>query len=293
MEVLITGAGGQVGRELTRRNWPKNATVRCFSHRELDITDPTAVRDKLRPQVDLVVNAAAYTAVDRAQSEPALAYRINALGTELLACRCHELKIPLIHLSTDYVFDGSSDMPYVEDDEPSPLNVYGASKLAGEAAVRRTLDTHLIIRTASVFSEFGQNFVRSMLRLGRERSFVNVVADQQSCPTAAADLAEFIVVLAQGISSHKTKFPWGVYHFSGQPPVTWFHFAQQIFELASDLGIATPEVRPIAATGYSAAASRPSYSALDCSKAARTFGVPCPSWSTGLRNVIDLISTSP
>jgi len=288
VRVLVTGAGGQVGRELFRCTWPEGTQVRFVSHCEFDISDPDAVRRKIEPPLDLVVNAAAYTAVDRAENERELAHRVNAEGVGLLAGRCQELEIPLIHLSTDYVFNGKRTSPYFEEDEPSPLNVYGASKLAGEAAVKSVLDAHLILRTASVFSEFGQNFVISMLRLAAERPTLGVVADQQSCPTAAADIAAVIVLLAQRISRHESEPGWGTYHFCGQPPVTWLDFAKRIFELARDFGMATPELRPITAAEYPALARRPVYSALDCSKIA-TFGIPIPSWAAQLPNVISAI----
>ncbi len=292
MRVIITGASGQVGRELFCSTWPEGAQVNFLSHQELDITDPYAVREKIVPPLDLLINAAAYTAVDRAESERELAYRINAEGAGLLASRCEILKIPFIHLSTDYVFSGKSNSPYAEDDEPSPLNVYGASKLAGEAAVRAAVHAHVILRTASVFSEFGQNFVKSMLRLGAVRSNLGVVVDQISCPTAAADIAATIVALAERIAKDKSNHEWGTYHFCGQPSISWFHFARQIFQVASDFGIVAPELRPISAAEYPAAATRPASSALDCSKIVRTFDIAIPSWATQLPRVISAVLNS-
>jgi dTDP-4-dehydrorhamnose reductase len=289
MRILVTGASGQLGRELFRCAWPEDAEVIFLSHRELDITQPAAVVEQIEPPLDLVINAAAYTAVDRAETERALAYRVNADGAGLLASRCKALEIPLIHVSTDYVFSGRTSSPYIEEDEPSPLNVYGTSKLAGEAAVRDALDTHVILRTASVFSQFGQNFVKAMLRLGAERPTIWVVADQLSCPTAAADIATSIELLAERITMNKSDQLWGTYHFCGQPPISWFDFARRIFNVARPFGTAAPELRPISAAEYVGAATRPAYSALDCSKIVTTLGVAAPSWAARLPGVISAV----
>jgi dTDP-4-dehydrorhamnose reductase len=289
VKVLVTGANGQVGRELIRCGWSENANLTFLTHSEFDISAPGEVQRNVERSFDIVINAAAYTAVDRAESEAKLAYRVNAEGPKLLANRCREIGVPLIHLSTDYVFDGQSGLPYAEEDEPSPLYVYGASKLAGELAVKSILDAHLIVRTASVFSEYGQNFVKTMLKTRPERPVLGVVADQRSCPTAAADIAAAVVLVVQRIVKNENSLPWGVYHFCGQPPVTWFQFAQHIFEMARDCGMRTPELRPITAAEYPSAAKRPAYSALDCSKIVE-FGVPIPSWAVQLRDVISSIS---
>jgi dTDP-4-dehydrorhamnose reductase len=289
MRVVVTGAAGQVGQELFRCAWPEGTRVDFLSHHVLDVGNPAAVCEKIAPPLELVINAAAYTRVDAAENERELAYRVNAEGAGLLARRCAVLEIPLIHLSTDYIFDGSSNLPYVEEDEPSPLNVYGASKLAGEAAVRNTVRSHIILRTASVFGEFGGNFVKAMLHLGAERPTLGVVADQVSCPTAAADIAAAVVMLAKRIAGHNNDRVWGTYHFCGQPPVTWFHFAQQIFLMARDLGMTPPLLRPIRAAEYPGAAKRPAFSVLDCSKFVRTFGIEVPSWAARLPKVIGAI----
>jgi dTDP-4-dehydrorhamnose reductase len=292
MRFLVTGASGQLGRELLRRNWPEGVQVSFLSHQELDIGDPDAVSVKIRKPVDLVINTAAYTAVDQAEHEPELVYSVNADAAGLLASRCEALGIPLIHLSTDYVFAGSSRLPYTEADEASAVNIYGASKLAGEEAVRAALRSHVILRTASLFSEFGQNFVKSMLRLSAERPRLGVVIDQISCPTPAADVAAMIVAVSSRITSCESDQFWGTYHFCGQPPISWFHFAQRIFQVARGLGLESPELQPISATEYPGAAMRPAYSALDCSKIALTFGVKGPLWAAGLPDVISAIIKS-
>lgn len=289
MKVLITGAGGQVGQELQRAPWPEGTELIAFAHREFDIGEPAAVMQTIAPPIDLVVNAAAYTAVDRAESDRAAAARINACGPGLLAQRCAALSIPLIHLSTDYVFDGAKGAPYGEDDALKPLNHYGASKLEGERAVRAKAERHVIVRTASVFSEFGANFVKTMLRLGGERKSLTIVSDQTSSPTAASDIARAIVTIAGRIKRSPGAEIWGTYHFCGQPAVTWYDFAEAIFAIAKRFGMVAPELLPIRADQFAAAAARPAFSAMDCSKIQRTVGIEAPSWADRLPKVVSLI----
>lgn len=289
MKVIVVGANGQVGRELRRAAWPANSRVSFLSHQELDIADTAAVRDKVVAPINIVINAAAYTAVDRAESERQVAYRANALGPGVLAERCAILGITLIHISTDYIFDGAKVVPYLEDDKPSPLNVYGESKLAGESAVRTAGGVHMIVRTASVFSEYGQNFVKTMLRLGAERASLAVVADQVSCPTPAADIAALLVLLAQQATTVAKDKVCGTYHFCGQPPVTWFNLARNIFDVASKYGLKRPELRPISAADYPSAARRPLYSALGCAKIAGAFNSTQPTWAARLPDIISAV----
>ncbi len=219
--VVITGAGGQVGYELRRQSWPAGFEVTAFTRASLDIADPGAVAAKITPDCDMVVNVAAYTAVDRAETEREKAWQGNAQGPRILAERCAALDIPFIHLSTDYVFDGTKASPYVESDDVGPVNEYGRSKLAGENAVREVHGRHIIMRTSSVFGESGANFVRTMLRLGAERDSLQVVADQVSCPTPARDIAAALVAICQAIAADPDGVEWGTYHFCGAPEVTW------------------------------------------------------------------------
>jgi dTDP-4-dehydrorhamnose reductase len=282
MKVLVTGAGGQVGQELQRAPWPEGTELAAYTHRDFDIADGRAVAKMIAQPLDLVINAAAYTAVDRAESERDAASRINGEGPGLLARRCTTEHVPLIHLSTDYVFDGSKEAPYVEDDATQPLNHYGSSKREGEKAVRAGLDQHVILRTASVFSEFGANFVKTMLRLGAERRSLQVVSDQTSSPTAAMDIAEAIVHLADEIVHRGRPELWGTYHFCGQPPVTWMEFAQAIFESARRFGRPAPELLSIRAEQYPAAAKRPAFSVMDCRRIQQVLGIRAPLWAARL-----------
>ena len=207
--ILVTGANGQLGSELLRRAARFNVTAVGLTSAQLDITDAEAVRaDVLQSSADVVVNAAAYTAVDKAESESARAYAVNRDGTSHLAAACAEANMPFIHVSTDYVFDGTKDTPYTEDDPVHPVSVYGASKEAGEQALRNAWPRHIILRTAWVYSVFGNNFVKTMLRLARERDSLRVVADQRGCPTAAGDLAEAILNIAQRIKA-RGEIAWG------------------------------------------------------------------------------------
>lgn len=281
MKLLVTGAGGQVGRELRRCEWSPDKVVSYCGRTELDITDRRQAAEWIVAPLDAVINTAAYTAVDRAEDDHELARRVNVDGPAILAGRCAELGIPLIHISTDYVFDGARSAPYTEDIETAPVNQYGASKLLGEAAVRARLCQHVILRTASVFSEFGSNFVKSILRLGFERPCLEVVHDQISCPTAAADIAKAIVRIVSQIENGGLQ-AWGTYHFSGQPPVSWFGFAREIFRIAATLGVTTPELRPVTAAQYAGAARRPAYSAMDCTKIRETFRIEAPFWAEKL-----------
>jgi len=285
MNLLVTGASGQLGSELGRLLWPAGTKLIKYGHKELDITDRGSVAAAITPTVDVVINAAAYTGVDRAESERESAWGVNVEGPTVLADRCAAHGIPLIHFSTDYVFDGKRTTPYREDDETHPLNHYGATKLRGEIVLRERLREHIIVRTASVFSEFGNNFVKAILRIGAERKTLNVVSDQYSCPTAARDLAATVPVMLAEIASGRGE-PWGTYHFCGQPPVTWFDFASEVFNAASKYGVPTPELRRIRADEYPGAAVRPQYSAMDCSRISKTFGVQESGWADGVPAVV-------
>ncbi len=289
MKVLITGAGGQVGLELQQAKWPEGTELLAYSHHEFDIADEGAIERKITPSTGLVINPAAYTAVDRAENDREAASRINALAPGLIALRCAALNIPLVHVSTDYVFDGAKGSPYVENDPTEPLNYYGATKLEGEQAVRAATKRHVIMRTASVFSAHGTNFVKTMIRLARERSCLKIVSDQTSSPTAASDIAEAIVRIAHQIKSRSGDELWGTYHFCGGPGVTWFNFAQAIFDAAGRRGVAAPELQPMPADQYPTAATRPRFSVMDCTKIQRTMDIETPLWAARLPSVVDAI----
>jgi dTDP-4-dehydrorhamnose reductase len=251
---------------------------RAFGHAQCDITDRLAVKSAVEGS-RFVVNCAAYTSVDQAETDVEAAYRVNASGAENVATACAEAGIALLHLSTDYVFDGESPRPAREEDAPRPLNVYGASKLAGEAAIRNRVPSHIILRTSWVFSADGQNFVRTILRLARTQSTLRVVADQVGGPTAADDIAKAILEIAHA-AGRPGFADWGTYHFSGTPPVSWHEFAGAILR---NHGVA---VRPIATKDYPSPARRPANSVLDCSRIYRVFGVEQPDWRPALSNVL-------
>lgn len=278
--LLVTGADGQVGRELSLRLGSADI---CLARAGLDITDPAAVDAVLhefRPRA--VINAAAYTYPDRAESEVAAAMAVNRDGAASLAAACERVGIPLFQISTDYVFDGSGDRAWREDDATGPINIYGRSKLEGEQQVQALCSRHVILRTAWVFSAHGSNFVRTMLRLGRERSDLSVVSDQKGGPTAAADIAACLLRMEAGIRSGENA--WGVYHYAGAPTVSWYDFAAAIFDAARLEE--QPRLHPIASSEYPTAAARPMNSALDCSKIAARFGIEQPDWKTSLQPVV-------
>ena len=285
MKVLVFGAGGQIGREVCRAAWPPRYKILPLDRGAVDIAKNTAVTATLAREVpDLVINLAAYTAVDRAESEPEAAWAVNCAGTAHIAAACDERATPLIHVSTDYVFDGRKTEAYLEDDAVEPLNVYGHSKEAGERAVRTALAPHVILRTAWVFGASGANFVKTMLRLAAERPVLRVVADQRGCPTAAADIAGALVVIAEHVARGETK--WGTYHFVGDRAVSWHGLAEAIFDLAASRLTACPRIEAITTDQYPTPARRPMNSVLDCRKIEGVFGIHPSPWRVGLASVI-------
>lgn len=287
MRVLISGARGQVGHELVRLA-PEGFQVHGLDSAALDIVDyeqALRVIEAFRPQ--LIINAAAYTAVDKAESEPQRAFAVNRDGVANLAIIAERLGVPVFHLSTDYVFAGDASTPYREDDPTGPTGVYGASKLAGEQVLAASCSRHLILRTSWVFGSHGNNFVKTMLRLGREREQLGVVADQRGCPTSAASIARALWRLA-GLYRHDGSLPWGLYHFSGTPACSWHEFAMEIFRQAHALGLLerVPVVRAIATTDYPTPARRPAWSVLDCEKLQATCAIAPADWRTELQQVL-------
>jgi dTDP-4-dehydrorhamnose reductase len=285
MKIIVFGAGGQIGREACRAAWRPGHVILPLDRKAVDISKATDVSAILRRETpDLAINLAAYTAVDRAESEPDLAWAVNCAGVAHIAAVCGENATPLIHLSTDYVFDGRKAGPYREDDAVGPIGVYGRSKEAGERAVRAALARHVILRTAWVFGAHGANFVKTMLRLAAERPALRVVADQRGCPTPAADIAAALTVIAGYIERGEAK--WGTYHFAGDMPVTWHGFAEAVFDLAAPQIVTRPQVEPITTDQFPTPAERPSNSVLDCRKIKGDFGISPPSWREGLARVI-------
>jgi dTDP-4-dehydrorhamnose reductase len=290
MRILLTGANGQVGWELSNRGRQRGLEILALDRSGLDITNPASVSKEVnRAGVSLVVNAAGYTAVDQAESEPELAFAVNRNGPAYLASACERAGIPLVHISTDFVFDGQKQGAYLETDSVSPLSVYGKSKAAGEGAVREHLPEHLILRTSWVYGVHGHNFVKTMLRLGREREVVQVVDDQYGCPTYAADLAETIVKIAARLLKGG-QIHWGTYHYCGKGVTTWHALAEEIFRLARDYAsLKVKRVEPISTSEYPTPAKRPANSILDCSVLESTFNIHPQPWAESLAQMLDLL----
>ncbi len=292
MLTVIVGTSGQLATELHRQG-PRGVDLRLAPARKVDVADAGAVGallHELRPQ--LVINAAAYTAVDQAEQEPALAFAVNADGPAHLARWCAQNQAALIHISTDYVFDGLKPTPYVESDDVGPLNVYGRSKLAGEVAVRQNLESHLIFRTSWVFSAHGKNFVKTMRRLGRERDELRVIADQHGRPTSAADLAGALWRIARERLLGPDSVSWGTYHLANAGPTTWHGFAQAVVALDSENTARRPLVTAIPAADYPTTATRPMNSVLDTTRFETTFGFALRPFQLALREVIDDLQAS-
>ncbi len=278
MVVLVTGASGQLGQSL-QFIAPKHPKLQFIfvSTQDLDITNQELVNYFFKNnKIDFCINTAAYTAVDKAESEAELAKKINVLGPKYLAVACKKNKSKLIHISTDFVFDGSSEKPYSETDNPNPLGVYGQTKLEGEQEIINNLEEYFIVRTSWVYSQFGNNFMKTMLRLAQERDSLNVVNDQIGSPTNAIDLAEAILTI---IKSKSTKY--GIYNFSNEGKASWYDFAKEIFNV-NDICI---EVNPIATEAFPTPAQRPKYSLLDKTKIKETFNIEINSWQEALRKI--------
>lgn len=284
---VIFGAQGQVGRMLSRHATAQGLEVKAFTRGEVDITDPADVRDAVAG-ASFVVNCAAYTAVDKAESEPDAAFAVNARAPGLMAEACRDADVPLLHISTDYVFGEPKGRAWREDDASGPLNVYGRSKLEGEVAVRDAWHKHLILRTAWVYDSEGKNFVLTMLRLGAERPELKIVGDQHGGPTSADDIAVAILRMA-GAAGQPGFDGWGTYHFAGGPPTTWFDFASAIFDRGAGGPDAAPRLVRIATADFPTPARRPPFSVLDCGKILQRFGIDQPDWRKSLDKVLEVI----
>ncbi len=287
MKILVTGADGQLGREIARQGQRFGVQAIPATRADMDITERRQIKrglEEYRPA--LLINAAAYTNVDAAESEKRLAFAVNAEGPGNLAECCGTAGIPLIHISTDFVFDGKQTRPYHEEDPISPLGIYGESKAAGEKAVRHRSKAHLIIRTAWLYSADGHNFVKTILRLGKEREMIRVVADQHGCPTRAVDLAEALLTLGTRIRDG-LPIPWGTYHYCGEGITSWHGFAEKIGQLAGQVeGTRIPRVVPVTTAEYPTVAHRPAFSALDCSLIQKNFGIRPKPWQESLKAAI-------
>lgn len=292
MRVLVAGCQGMLAQELVPclkgSGFEVVSRGRRQGQKKLDICQIDSIREVFKEvQPDFLINVAAYTEVDRAESEPDAAFSVNRDGAAWLAEACHLARIPLIHISTDYVFDGITTYPYKEDDPVQPLGVYGQSKWEGEKAIRNCHYQHLIVRSAWLYSQYGTNFVNTMLRLAGEQEDLKIVDDQQGCPTWTRDLALALTAICERIKLSRSNVPWGTYHYCGSGSTTWHGFAQAIIEEAKVFqNLLVQEVIPIPTEAFPTLVRRPKYSVLDCSKIQDRFGIIPPTWQKGLHNCI-------
>ncbi len=292
MRVAVIGKSGQLARSLAEAI-PAEVELACLGRQDIDITSQTGNLDALasyRP--DILINASAYTAVDKAETDHAGAFALNELGAARLAGFAAEHGIPLIHVSTDYVFDGTASKPYLETANTAPLSVYGHSKLAGERAVARILAKHIIVRTSWLFSAHGSNFVKTMLRLGRQSASLRIVSDQHGRPASAHELAANIWLIAKDVAGRTDEAScWGIYHYADAGETTWADFAEEIFASSAAKLVQRPQVTKVTAAEYPTPAARPRYSVLDCSKIERVFNVRPKRWTESLEEVLRKIGS--
>lgn len=288
MNIAIIGSNGQLGWELVRKAEAGGLDTLALDFPEIDICDLASIDACFdSTKIELVINAAAYTAVDRAESEMDSAYAVNREGPAHLADWCRKGGIPLIHVSTDYVFDGTKPGAYIEEDPVAPLGIYGASKAAGEEEVRARLPEHIIVRTAWLSGFHGHNFVKTMLKLGRQKDTLRVVADQYGCPTIAADLAEAILEMVRQVEKNQSA-KRGTYHYCGAGKTTWHGFATAIFDIAGRYEkFLVKNVVPISTAEYPTPVKRPANSVLDCTKIERNFGIRPRPWRDSLAEMIE------
>lgn len=288
MRIAVTGSQGQIARSLVERAALRDAEIVLLARPGFDLTDPSTILRAVESAApDVIVNAAAYTAVDKAESEEALADEINGVGAGGVARAAQRFGIPIIQLSTDYVFNGMLDRPYREDDPTGPINAYGRSKLAGEQAVKATTPRHVILRISWLYGPFGTNFVRTMLHLAQTRDSIGVVADQIGQPTSTLDVADGILAICERLKAGRSeKRLFGIFHMAGAGAATWADFAEVIFTEAARLGRPPTAVARIATAQYPTPARRPQNSRLDTRKLAEIYGIALPPWRSSLPAVI-------
>lgn len=279
MRIVVTGTEGQVARALFERARDKGIELIALGRPALDLARPeTVARAIAAARPDVVVNAAAYTAVDQAESDAEQAFAVNARGAATVAAAARAIGAPVVQLSTDYVFDGTLDRPYREDDPVGPVSVYGRSKLAGEQAVAAATPDHVIVRTAWVYSPFGKNFIKTMLGLAETRDLVRVVCDQWGAPTSAHDIADGVLAIAGNLLASRNDDMRGVFHMTGAGHTSWAGFAERVFAASRALGGPYASVEPIATTAYPTPARRPANSRLDCARLRIIHKVELPPW---------------
>ncbi len=282
MKIIVTGASGQLGCEI--------ASNKCFQQHQLISLNKTACDishfDELKKQIeqhqpDWIINAAAYTAVDEAETEPQAANSVNVIGSENLAKLCQQFQIPLLHISTDYVFSGNNNTPYLETDECQPMSVYGQTKLAGEQAIQKNCEQFIILRTAWVYGNYGRNFYKTMLNLAQKKSEINIVNDQFGYPTSTLEIARVILQIIASSQQH-----WGIYHYTNTGKTSWFEFAKAIIKYDAKLrSYIIPKLHAVTTAEYPAAAKRPKYSVLNCDKIHQVYGVILQPWYDALIEV--------
>jgi dTDP-4-dehydrorhamnose reductase len=289
--ILVAGRSGQVARCLVEVASDRGLRLVALGRPDLDIENSDLIgRTVAAIAPGMIINAAAYTAVDKAEREPARAFAINRDGAGRLAAAAAAARIPYIHLSTDYVYDGLKPSAYVEGDPPSPQNVYGRSKLEGEAVVRDVCPFALVLRTSWIYSPYGQNFVKTMVRLAQNRELVRIVDDQRGAPTAARDFASAILDMARQLPGAPREARAGIYHLTARGDTTWHGFADAIFAGWKERGRRVPRLERIATAEFPVAAPRPLNSRLDCTKIEKAFGVRLPHWSESLGPCLDALA---
>ncbi|TCU17541.1 dTDP-4-dehydrorhamnose reductase [Rhizobium sullae] len=287
MRIAVTGKQGQVVQSLLRRGAERGVEIIAIGRPEMDLADPAsiaAVFSALHP--DVIVSAAAYTAVDKAESEPELAFAVNAAGAAAVAAAAARLGIPVVHLSTDYVFSGDKPSAYAEDDNTGPVSVYGRSKLAGEKEVAAANPNHVILRTAWVYSPFGANFLKTMLRLAETRDHLRVVADQTGCPTSALDIADAILAIAARLVTDPAPSQRGIFHLTGSGEASWADFAAEIFAELRGSGGKNVRIERITTADYPTPAKRPANSRLIGDRLAETYGIRLPEWKQSMKIIM-------
>ena len=292
-KILVTGGQGQLSSALKNHVAANQFNLKFYNHAELDITQSATIENRINEiKPDLIINNAAYTAVDKAENDKEHAEQINHIGAKNLAIICKQLGMPLIHLSTDYIFDGEKKSAYTESDDPNPINFYGVTKLHGEQEITDTLTDYIILRVSGIFSEYGQNFLKTMLRLGQEKKELRVVADQVTCPTAANDIAGALLKIAA--TYHATqKIQWGTYHYCSANPISWHEFASRILsEAGLYQSLTTTEIKAIPTSEYPTPAKRPMHSVLACNKISDNFSIKQPSWEDAISLTIKRLYTA-
>ena len=295
MRLAVVGKQGQVARALSEAGAAEpGVTVIPLGRPELDLSVPSTILKTLGAAApDIVVNAGAYTAVDQAEEEPELAAAVNASGPGAVAEAARIMGVPVIQLSTDYVFDGKKPNPYTEEDHPAPASVYGATKLAGERAVAAATPNHLILRTAWVYAPYGKNFVRTMCALARDRDEVRVVNDQFGCPTYAPDIAAAIICLSRNLLENPSDSRLrGLFHLAGSGETSWAGLAEAIFSFLETKALRRPVLTPIASAAYPTRARRPTNSRLGCGKLSRVYGLKLPSWRDSLTVCLERLTSA-